>query len=100
MGTYKGDEELILEFRDTGEGMTLAADDLHSPSIASFFNLGSSSRRDNPNKIGQKGHGTKLILIAAKLKWSHGVTAVGGGVGGVDFVSRLKEFAAAGGRWP
>jgi Pyruvate/2-oxoacid:ferredoxin oxidoreductase gamma subunit len=63
MGTYRGDEELILEFKDTGEGMALSsAEDSRTPSVSSFFSLGSSSRRDNPEKIGQKGHGTKTYF--------------------------------------
>lgn len=69
VGSYKGEEDLILEFRDTGEGMTLSSDDdIHAPSISSFFSLGSSSRRDNPDKIGQKGHGTKTYFNSRQIE--------------------------------
>jgi hypothetical protein len=69
VGTHKGDEELVLEFRDTGEGMRLSsADDPRIPSISSFFSLGSSSRRDDPHKIGQKGHGTKTYFNSRQIE--------------------------------
>ena len=56
-----GEDTLILEFIDNGDGM--------SPDILenNFWDLGNSSAKKNPEKIGEKGHGTKIFLRSSKI---------------------------------
>src|SRR5688572_4704443 len=49
-----GESILFTEIEDDGLGM----DEL---GLKSFFDLGNSLRRDDPSKIGEKGHGTKVF---------------------------------------
>ena len=53
--TERGEDILLIELIDNGEGMDKAG-------LQSFFDLGNSLRRDNPNTIGEKGHGTKVYF--------------------------------------
>ena len=36
--------------------------------LQSFFDLGNSTRRDNNETIGEKGHGTKVYLNSSKIE--------------------------------
>ncbi|WP_336774141.1 ATP-binding protein [Paenibacillus sp. MMO-58] len=57
--TY-GEEELVVEIKDDGTGMTL--DDLKL-----FFDLGRSNKRGNKEAIGEKGHGTKIFYNSSEV---------------------------------
>jgi hypothetical protein len=52
----RGNTRLVIVFEDNGNGMTIEA--LKGP----FWGLGQSTSREDPNKIGEKGHGTKIFL--------------------------------------
>lgn len=52
---YEGEFELKITLKDNGHGMNES--ELHN-----FFDLGNSSRRGDPSKIGEKGHGTKVYF--------------------------------------
>lgn len=54
-----GEKLLITEINDNGHGMD-------KEGLQSFFDLGNSTRRDDKNTIGEKGHGTKVYLNSAK----------------------------------
>lgn len=63
-----GEEELILNIDDDGDGMGL--DELHK-----FYNLGSSNRRETDqfgikksDAIGEKGHGTKIYYNSRQIE--------------------------------
>lgn len=56
MRQIRGNGRLVIEFEDDGSGMNLNA--LRGP----FWGLGQSTSRDDPEKIGEKGHGTKIFL--------------------------------------
>lgn len=55
--------EKILEIRilDNGEGMD-------KDGLQSFFDLGNSLRRTNPQAIGEKGHGTKVYFNSSQIE--------------------------------
>ena len=57
----EGDSILKIEFEDNGEGMT--KDQL----INNFWDLGNSSSKNSKDKIGEKGHGTKIYLRSRKV---------------------------------
>lgn len=52
--------KLVLTFGDNGSGMNL--EKLHA-----FFDLGNSQWSRQPNRIGEKGHGTKIYYHSEKL---------------------------------
>ena len=58
--THNGESVLKIELRDNGTGM-----DEHG--LQSFFDLGNSLRRNDSNKIGEKGHGTKIYFNSEKV---------------------------------
>jgi hypothetical protein len=59
--TIEGQPTLILQFRDDGAGMSRNA-------ISSvFWGLGKSEARGDIDKIGEKGHGTKIFLRSEKV---------------------------------
>ncbi|EMT45809.1 ATP-binding protein [Anoxybacillus flavithermus] len=57
--TY-GEEELVVEIRDDGIGMDKDA-------LKGFFDLGRSTKRGNKDKIGEKGHGTKIFYNSSEV---------------------------------
>lgn len=56
-----GNKILKIKLNDNGHGMDMYG--LHS-----FFDLGNSLSRENAEKIGEKGHGTKVYLNCSKLQ--------------------------------
>lgn len=70
--SYKGEEELVLEIGDDGEGMVLESEDVSVPSVKAFFSLGLSTRRKDSNAIGKKGHGTKTYFNSRRIElWTY-----------------------------
>jgi hypothetical protein len=57
-----GAPTLVIEFEDNGLGMT--------PEVLrnSFWGLGYSTSRDDIDKIGEKGHGTKIFLRSEEIR--------------------------------
>ncbi len=51
-----GKEQIVIEMDDNGEGMSF--DKISN----NFWDLGNSSSKGDPEKIGDKGHGTKIYL--------------------------------------
>ncbi len=64
-----GESILKIVLKDNGSGMT-------SEQLQSFFDLGNSTRRDDANTIGEKGHGTKVYFNSKKIEVK---TSPGGG---------------------
>lgn len=61
----KENRTLIIEITDNGEGMT------ETMITENFWDLGNSSSKLLNNKIGEKGHGTKIYLNSTKVEvWS------------------------------
>lgn len=56
-----GEGVLAIVLADNGDGM-------NKETIRSFFDLGNSSNRDNPDAIGEKGHGTKIYFNSSEVK--------------------------------
>jgi len=56
-----GERILICEIADNGSGMNI-----HQ--MQSFFDLGNSTRRNDPNAIGEKGHGTKIYVNSSLIR--------------------------------
>src|SRR5258708_4564512 len=56
-----GENVLLITLQDDGKGMD-------STSIKSFFDLGNSTNRDNPEAIGEKGHGTKVYFNSSEVR--------------------------------
>lgn len=52
---------LVTTISDNGHGMNKSG-------LQSFFDLGNSTRRNDKDTIGEKGHGTKVYLNSAKIK--------------------------------
>jgi len=73
---FQGDDELVLEFEDDGEGMVLEAQaGSDVPSIKAFFDLGRSTWRGHESYIGKKGHGTKTYFNCRQIEvqtWREG----------------------------
>lgn len=65
---FKGDDELVLELTDNGEGMVASEGDGAVPSLEAFFGLGHSTRRADPEAIGTKGHGTKTYFNSRRIE--------------------------------
>lgn len=55
------DSNLRIRLKDDGDGMNLSE-------LQSFFDLGNSTRRGNEEKIGEKGHGTKVYFNSSRIK--------------------------------
>ena len=55
-----GESVLKITLTDNGTGMD-------EEGLQSFFDLGNSLRRDDTNKIGEKGHGTKIYFKSQKV---------------------------------
>ncbi|MGV3598494.1 MAG: ATP-binding protein, partial [Bacteroidota bacterium] len=55
-----GEDVFEIKIRDNGEGIS-------EPYLENFFDLGNSSRKDDPKTIGEKGHGTKVYFNSRKL---------------------------------
>src|SRR5690242_12507065 len=60
MEKIDGEEHLVIECHDNGTGMKREG-------IEAFFGLG-ISRKDNPEAIGFKGHGTKIFYDSRRLE--------------------------------
>lgn len=58
-----GDQELEIRIEDNGTGM-------NQEEIKSFFDLGNSTKRGLKDKIGEKGHGTKVYFSCRELNVS------------------------------
>lgn len=58
--TEYGEEQLVVKIEDDGVGMNLEE-------LQSFFDLGRSSKRSNKEKIGEKGHGTKIYYNSSQV---------------------------------
>ncbi|MBP0049062.1 ATP-binding protein [Marinobacterium sp. AK62] len=56
-----GESVLKIEISDNGAGMT-------SEQLQNFFDLGNSTRRDDIESIGEKGHGTKVYFNSEKIE--------------------------------
>lgn len=56
-----GESILQIEIKDNGHGMDING-------LQSFFDLGNSTRRDDHETIGEKGHGTKVYLNSSKIE--------------------------------
>jgi len=52
----EGNKRSVISFIDNGDGMS------REVLASAFWGLGHSTSRDQPNKIGEKGHGTKIFL--------------------------------------
>ena len=56
-----GESVLKITISDNGSGMS-------QEELKAFFDLGNSSRRGDPNTIGEKGHGTKVYFNSKKIE--------------------------------
>ena len=56
-----GETIFKITLRDNGEGM-------NRDGLQSFFDLGNSLSRNDPKKIGEKGHGTKVYFNCKKIE--------------------------------
>lgn len=56
-----GNSILEIKIRDNGTGMD-------EDGLKSFFDLGNSLRRKDPNTIGEKGHGTKVYFNSSNIQ--------------------------------
>lgn len=56
-----GESILKIILKDNGSGMT-------SEQLQNFFDLGNSTRREDENTIGEKGHGTKVYFNSKKIE--------------------------------
>ena len=56
-----GESMLRIVVSDNGTGMS-------KDQLQSFFDLGNSTRREDPDAIGEKGHGTKVYFNSAKIE--------------------------------
>lgn len=56
-----GETVLKITLQDNGKGMDIEG-------LQSFFDLGNSMSRDDDEKIGEKGHGTKVYLNCKKIQ--------------------------------
>lgn len=56
-----GCEKLVIELKDNGDGMN------KDRIINNFWNLGDSASKNDKDKIGEKGHGTKIYLRSDKI---------------------------------
>ncbi len=63
-----GEHQTVIEIRDNGQGMD-------HDQLAAFFDLGNSSSANDPTKIGEKGHGTKIYFNSSRIE----VTTVSAG---------------------
>jgi len=60
--TEHGTDVLKISLKDDGSGM-------NEPALKSFFDLGNSTRKkDDPEKIGEKGHGTKVFFNSSRIQ--------------------------------
>src|SRR6185437_2303745 len=58
----KGKDKLVIEFEDNGDGMS------YERLVYNFWDLGNSSSIGDKEKIGEKGHGTKIYLRSDFIK--------------------------------
>lgn len=56
-----GEKILVTSIKDNGHGM-------NEVGLQSFFDLGNSTRRNDQNAIGEKGHGTKVYLNSSQIE--------------------------------
>jgi hypothetical protein len=70
---------LLTEIEDDGKGM-------NEEGLTSFFDLGNSLGRNDPEKIGEKGHGTKVYFNSAAAVDATAIARFAGSVviGGFD----------------
>lgn len=71
------ESRLKIVIEDDGEGMSLNQ-------LQSFFDLGNSTRRENLEAIGEKGHGTKVYLNSSLIT----VTTIRDGI---EYVAVMEE---------
>ncbi len=57
----KGKSTLAIKLSDNGQGM-------NKEELQAFFDLGNSTKRDNPSQIGEKGHGTKVYFNSSYIR--------------------------------
>jgi hypothetical protein len=72
---YRGQDELVLTFEDNGVGIEAESLDAGVPNLHAFFDLGRSTSRESPDRIGQKGHGTKTFFNSREIEvysWRNG----------------------------
>ncbi|WPD24299.1 MAG: ATP-binding protein [Candidatus Electrothrix scaldis] len=72
-----GESILKITLKDNGSGMT-------SNQLQSFFDLGNSTRREDVDAIGEKGHGTKVYFNSRKIE-------VLTSTGEKGFIARMEE---------
>jgi Histidine kinase-, DNA gyrase B-, and HSP90-like ATPase len=75
MRPHKGEDELVLQIEDDGQGMNATGLDGSTPTLEAFFSLGHSTRRGDPEAIGMKGHGTKTYFNSRSIEvttWREG----------------------------
>jgi hypothetical protein len=56
-----GETILVITIRDNGDGMD-------QKGLQAFYDLGNSQRRNDPNTIGEKGHGTKVYFNSSSIE--------------------------------
>lgn len=56
-----GESVLRIRLQDNGEGMDRLG-------LQAFFDLGNSMSREDPTKIGEKGHGTKVYFNSSRIR--------------------------------
>lgn len=56
-----GEKQLVIGIKDDGDGM-------NKEGLQSFFDLGNSLNKHNPDAIGEKGHGTKVYLNSSYIE--------------------------------
>lgn len=60
--TRRGSRDILrIELKDNGKGMT-------REQLQAFFDLGNSTSRDDREKIGEKGHGTKIYYKSSRVE--------------------------------
>ena len=72
-----GESILKIILKDNGDGMP-------PDQLQSFFDLGNSTRREDENAIGEKGHGTKVYFNSRKIE-------VKTSTGGEGFLAIMEE---------
>ena len=73
-----GESILKITLSDNGQGM-------NQEQLQSFFDLGNSTKRNDRNTIGEKGHGTKVFFNSHKIEVKTSVNGVEG------FVAVMNE---------
>jgi sensor histidine kinase regulating citrate/malate metabolism len=83
--TEQGEKVLVISITDNGTGMDQAG-------LQSFFDLGNSLRRGDPDTIGEKGHGTKVYFNSSSIEV---ITSKSGQTLEAIMLNSLAEFRDA-----